>query len=69
MTDKYFRQLTAQDKEILARIPDLPDSAKIPTKVAAAHEGCSVRSILRHYRVIKAGPRKNLVRLGDLRSA
>ena len=60
-------KLSAQDRQILGLIDGLPDSTKVTTQVAAVHEGCSVKSIIRHYRVIKAGPRKNLVRLGDLR--
>ena len=60
-------KLNARDREILALIAEMPNGAKVSTQVAAVLEGCSVKSIIRHYRVIKAGPRKNLVRLGDLR--
>jgi hypothetical protein len=60
-------KLNARDRQILALIDKMPNSAKVSTQVAAVHEGCSVRSIIRHYPVIQAGPRKNLVRLSDLR--
>ena len=58
-------KLTAHDQQILAQLPNLPDTAKVPVKVAAFHEGRSEKTIKRHYRIIKAG--KNFVLLGDLR--
>jgi hypothetical protein len=58
-------ELTEHDQKILAQLPNLPDTAKVPVKVAAYHEGVSEKTIVRRYRIVKAG--KNFVRLGDLR--
>jgi hypothetical protein len=58
-------ELSEHDQQILAQLPNLPDTAKVPVKVAAFHEGVSEKTIVRRYRIIKAG--KNFVRLGDLR--
>jgi sulfopyruvate decarboxylase TPP-binding subunit len=52
---------------ILARIPSLPDSAKIPLPAAAVHEGVSVETIERHYPLIRLTPRIRAVELGHLR--
>jgi hypothetical protein len=59
-------KLNARDREILPLIDEMPKSGKVSTQIAAVLEGCSVKSIIRRYRVVKAG-RRNLVRLGDLR--
>jgi hypothetical protein len=44
--------LSQRYKEILARIPHLPNSAKVPVPVAAAHEGVSAKTILRNYPLV-----------------
>jgi hypothetical protein len=43
--------------ELLALIPQLPDSAKVPLAVAAAHEGVSVKTIKRRYPLVKLADR------------
>lgn len=53
--------------DILKRIPDLPDSAVVPTAVAAAHDNVSERTVRRRYPLIKLSERRYGVRVGYLR--
>jgi hypothetical protein len=58
-------ELTEHDRQILAQLANLPDTAKVPVKVAAFHEGVCEKTIKRRYPIVKAG--KNFVLLGNLR--
>lgn len=53
--------------EILKRLPNLPDSAVVPTAVAAAHDNVSDRTVRRTYPLIKLSPGRYGVRVGYLR--
>jgi hypothetical protein len=59
--------LSPRYREILERIPDLPDTAKIPVPIAAAHEGVSYKTIMRNYPLVDIGPRRKGVPVAYLR--
>jgi len=54
-------------QRLLELLPQLPDTAKVPLPVAAAHEGVSVRTIKRNYPLIKLTDHRDGVSLGYLR--
>jgi hypothetical protein len=53
--------------EILKRFADLPDSAVVPTAVAAMHDNVSERTVRRNYPLIKLSERRFGVSVGYLR--
>ena len=53
--------------DILKRFPDLPDSAVVPTAVAAMHDNVSERTVRRNYPLIKLSERRFGVSVGYLR--
>jgi hypothetical protein len=53
--------------DILKRIADLPDSAVVPTAVAAAHDNVSERTVRRNYPLIQLSERRYGVSVGYLR--
>jgi hypothetical protein len=53
--------------EILKRFSDLPDSAVVPTAVAAKHDSVSERTVRRTYPLIKLSERRYGVSVGYLR--
>lgn len=59
--------LSAHYQRLLEVLPLLPDTAKIPLPVVAAHEGVSVKTIKRHYPRVKLTERREGVLLGYLR--
>jgi hypothetical protein len=59
--------LSSHHQEILKLLPQLPDSAKVPMQVAAAHDGVSVKTVRRNYPLVKTGDRKLAVPLSYLR--
>jgi hypothetical protein len=59
--------LSPRYQEILARIPHLPSSAKVPVAVAAAHEGVSVKTILRRFPLVAITEHRKGVTVAYLR--
>jgi hypothetical protein len=59
--------LSSRYKEILARIPDLPGTAKVPVPVAAAHEGVSAKTIMRNYPLVEITAHRKGVAVAYLR--
>jgi hypothetical protein len=59
--------LSRHHEEILKRLAQLPDSARVPLAVAAVHEGVSEKTIRRRYPLERVGDRKLTVLLGILR--
>jgi len=59
--------LSAHHQRLLEILPQLPDSAKVPVPVAAAHEGVSPKTIRRRYPLVQMGERIKGVSLGYLR--
>jgi hypothetical protein len=55
-------------EEILKRFTDLPDSAVVPTAVAAMHDSVSERTVCRNYPLIKLSERRYGVSVGYLRN-
>ncbi len=53
--------------DILKRFADLPDSAVVPTAVAAMHDNVSERTVRRNYPLIKLSERRFGVSVGYLR--
>jgi hypothetical protein len=53
--------------DILKRFADLPDSAVVPTAVAAKHDNVSERTVRRTYPLIKLSERRYGVNVGYLR--
>jgi hypothetical protein len=53
--------------DILKRFSDLPDSAVVPTAVAAKHDNVSERTVRRAYPLIQLSPGRHGVRVGYLR--
>ncbi len=53
--------------DILKRFSDLPDSAVVPTAVAAMHDHVSERTVRRNYPLIKLSDRRYGVSVGYLR--
>jgi hypothetical protein len=53
--------------DILKRFADLPDSAVVPTAVAAMHDNVSERTVRRNYPLIKLSERRFGVTVGYLR--
>ena len=53
--------------EILKRFDELPDSAVVPTAVAAKHDNVSERTVIRNYPLIKLTERRHGVSVGYLR--
>jgi hypothetical protein len=54
--------------DILKRFADLPDSAVVPTAVAAMHDNVSERTVKRNYPLIKLSERRYGVNVGYLRN-
>ena len=52
---------------ILKRFADLPDSAVVPTAVAAMHDNVSERTVRRNYPLIQLSERRFGVSVGYLR--
>jgi len=59
--------LSPHYQRILETLSSLPDTAKVPLPVAAMHEGVSVRTIRRHYPLVKLSEHREGVLLGYLR--
>ena len=53
--------------DILKRFADLPDSAVVPTAVAAMHDNVSEQTVRRNYPLIKLSERRFGVSVGYLR--
>lgn len=53
--------------DILKRFADLPNSAVVPTAVAAMHDNVSERTVRRNYPLIKLSERRFGVSVGYLR--
>jgi hypothetical protein len=53
--------------DILKRFADLPDSAVVPTAVAAMHDNVPERTVRRNYPLIKLSERRFGVSVGYLR--
>jgi hypothetical protein len=53
--------------DILKRFADLPDSAVVPTAVAAMHDNVSERTVRRNYPLIQLSERRFGVTVGYLR--
>jgi hypothetical protein len=54
--------------ELLKNFPNLPDSAFVPTIVAARHDGVSPRTVRRTYPLVELSPGRKGVNVGWLRS-
>jgi hypothetical protein len=59
--------LVSTDEEILKQFADLPDSAVVPTSVAAKHDHVSERTVRRRYPLIQLSERRYGVAVGYLR--
>jgi hypothetical protein len=53
---------------ILRSFKDLPDSAFVPTSVAAKHDNVSPRTVRRTYPLVELSPNRKGVNVGWLRS-
>ena len=59
---------TDDTAEILKDFDKLPDSAFVPTEVAAKHDGVSARNVRRTYPRVKLSPNRYGINVGWLRS-